>query len=49
MLSPWPQHRKGSPYGRGVPNPPKAWRLVLFLIAILAAIYWLLRAASAGQ
>ena len=49
MLSPWPQHRKGPPHGRGVQRPPSVWRLILFLIAIVAAIYWLLRTASAGQ
>ena len=49
MLSPWPERRRGSPYGRGVPKPPSVWRLVLFLIAIVAAIYWLLRTSAAGQ
>jgi len=49
MLSPWPERRRGPPHGRGVPRPPSMWRLILFLIAIVSAIYWLLRTTSAGQ
>jgi hypothetical protein len=49
MLSPWPEQRRGHPYGRGVAKPPSVWRLVLFLIAVLGAIYYLLRYSAAGQ
>ncbi|HYJ79283.1 MAG TPA: hypothetical protein VEW03_06770 [Longimicrobiaceae bacterium] len=44
MLSPWPERRRGGRYG-GPPRPPSLIRLVLFLLAVLAAIYWLLRSA----
>jgi hypothetical protein len=43
MLSPWPERRRPNPYGGA--RPPSVWRLVLMLLAVLAAIYWLLRMA----
>ena len=46
MLSPWPHQRKNARYG-SAPRPPSLIRLVLFLVVIIAAIYWLLRMASA--
>jgi hypothetical protein len=49
MLSPWPEQRRGHPYGRGVPKPPPVWRLVLLLIVILVGIYRLLLMSGAGQ
>lgn len=44
MLSPWPERRRGGRYG-STPRPPSLIRLVLFLLAVLGAIYWLLRSA----
>jgi len=47
MLSPWPERRRAGRWGT-TPRPPSPIRLVLFLIVILGAIYWLLRMASQG-
>ena len=44
MLSPWPQHRRGSRYG-SAPKPPSVVRLILLLIVVIGAILWLLRSA----
>lgn len=49
MLSPWPERRRGHPYGRGVPKPPSVWRLVLLLILMCGVIWRLLQMSGAGQ
>ena len=48
MLSPWPEQRRPGRYGN-TPKPPSLIRLVLFLVVVLGAIYWLLRSTQAGQ
>ena len=48
MLSPWPQQRRPGRYG-AAPKPPSLIRLVLFLVVIVGAIYWLLRLSQAGR
>ena len=48
MLSPWPERRRPGRWGT-TPRPPSPIRLVLFLLAILGAIYWLLRISQAGR
>ena len=48
MLSPWPEQRRPGRYGAS-PKPPSLIRLVLLLMVVLAAIYWLLRSTQAGQ
>jgi hypothetical protein len=48
MLSPWPEQRRPGRYGTA-PKPPSLIRLVLFLVVILGAIYWLLRFSQAGR
>ena len=48
MLSPWPEQRRPGRYGAS-PKPPSLIRLVLLLMVVLAAIYWLLRSTQAVQ
>ena len=48
MLSPWPERRRPGRWGT-TQKPPSPWRLILFLIAILAAIYRLLLLSGAGR
>lgn len=48
MLSQWPQQRKPGRWGT-TPKPPSLLRLVLFLLAILSVIYWLLKNTQAGR
>jgi hypothetical protein len=48
MLSPWPEQRRPGRYGP-TPKPPSLIRLVLFLVVVLGAIYWLLRLSQAGR
>jgi hypothetical protein len=48
MLSQWPERRRPDRWGTA-PKPPSPIRLILFLIVILGAIYWLLRISQAGR
>jgi len=48
MLSPWPEQRRPGRYGT-TPKPPSLIRLLLFLVVIVGAIYWLLRLSQAGR
>ena len=48
MLSQWPEQRKPGRFGT-TPKPPSLIRLVLLLLLILGAIYWLLRLSQAGR
>jgi hypothetical protein len=48
MLSQWPERRRPGRWG-STPKPPSLLRLVLFLLVILSAIYWLLKNTQAGR